>query len=222
MLVLTSRILPFFVFFMLSYPVLAKNAELGSMLSDIEKKQSTPELKDQAIRMGKERALLCSQCHGDDGNSKKSDVPNLAQQNPTYLLQQIEKFANGARKNYVMNVLSKNFSREDKVNLALFYANMQLRQIKADPQLAKAGQSLYIQKCSACHGTKALGKKDFARLAGQQIHYVENTLRRFRDNAQGKTSNGTSKRSNSIMEAIAKPLTDDNIKALATYMAQIK
>ena len=121
-----------------------------------------------------------------------------------------------------MNVLSKNFSREDKVNLELFYANRQLKKINADPQLAKEGQPLYLQKCSACHGAKGVGKKDFARLAGQQVQYVENTLKRFRDNAKGEIAGGSSKRSNPVMESIAKPLTDKNIKALSAYIAQIR
>jgi cytochrome c553 len=210
------------VFSLASLSVSAKDDEFNRMLSDITKKQSVPELKERAIRMGKERALLCSQCHGDDGNSKKPDVPNLAQQNPTYLLEQIEKFANGSRKNYVMNVLSKNFTRVDKVNLALLYANMQLKQVKTDPQLAIKGQPLYTRQCSACHGDRGIGKEDFARLAGQQIHYVENTLRRFRDNANNKSNGDSVTRRNAIMESITRQLTDDNIKALAAYIAQIK
>ena len=215
-------VLTFSMLIILSFSVHAKNSEIDSMLSDIVKKQSSPELKEQAVRKGQERAVLCSQCHGDNGNSKKPDVPNLAQQNPSYLLQQIENFANGTRKNYVMNILSKNFSREDKVNLALFYANNQLKEIKTDPGLTKAGQSLYAQKCSACHGSKGVGKKDFARLAGQQVSYVSTTLMRFRDKANGKNTDNTSKRSNAVMESIAKSLTDENIKSLAAYIAQLK
>lgn len=217
-----NRLIYFTLFIIVCFPAMAKDSDLTGMLSDIEHMQSTAGIKEQAIRKGKERAVLCSQCHGDDGNSVKPGVPNLAQQNPSYLLQQIEKFANGTRKNYVMNVLSKNFTREDKVNLALFYANMQVKQIKTDPKLARSGQSLYIQKCSACHGEKGVGKKDFARLAGQQVQYVTNTLKRFRDNAAKNAGNGSSKRSNVIMESIARPLTDKNIDSLAAYIAHLK
>ena len=112
MLVLLSRTIIITVFFFFSMITYAKDAELTRMFSDIVQKQSTQKLKQQAIRMGKERAILCNQCHGEDGNSKTPDVPNLASQNPKYLLEQIEKFATGSRKNYVMNALSKNFKQQ--------------------------------------------------------------------------------------------------------------
>ena len=200
----------------------AKDVKVSQMLSNIAKKQSTPELKQEAIRLGKDRALLCNQCHGSDGNSKKADVPNLASQNSEYLLEQIEKFANGSRKDYVMNALSKNFSNEDKVNLALFYANMQVKPVTTNTQMALQGKPLYVRQCSSCHGERGVGKENFARLAGQQIMYVENTLRRFRGNGKDKNGDGASKRRSVIMESVSKNLLDSEINALAAYIAQLK
>lgn len=222
MLTLLNRTTFVILFFFFSMFAHAQDKEIVRMLADINEKQTTPELKQQAVKLGKERALLCNQCHGADGNSKKSDVPNLASQNSEYLLEQIEKFANGSRKNYVMNALSKNFSNEDKVNLALFYANMQVRPVATNIQLAQKGKPLYIRQCSSCHGERGIGKENFARLAGQQIHYVENTLRRFRGNANDKHSNDLSKRRSIVMESVSKNLLDDDINALAAYIAQLK
>lgn len=210
------------VFLFVSLSAHAKDVEVAKMLSNIAKKQSIPELKQEAIRLGKDRALLCNQCHGSDGNSKKPDVPNLASQNSEYLLGQIEKFANGTRKDYVMNALSKNFSNDDKVNLALFYANMQVKPITSNLQMALKGKPLYIQRCSSCHGERGVGKENFARLAGQQVMYVENTLRRFRSNASDKNNPDASKRRSVIMESISKNLLDNEIKTLAAYIAQLK
>jgi len=220
MLTLSKRIITILIFFFSSLIVQAKDAEVLRMLSDINAKQSTPALKQQAIAAGKDRAVLCNQCHGADGNSTKPDVPNLAAQNPVYLLEQIEKFADGRRKNFVMNALSKNFSRDDKENLAIFYASLRVRGAATNPQLAKKGQPIYAKQCSACHGENGVGQADFARLAGQQVQYVETTLMRFRDNS--KNSNPSSNRSNVIMESIVKGLTDDEIKAVAAYLGQLK
>ena len=220
MLVLLSRTILVTVFFFFSLVIHAKDAELTRMLFAINQKQSTPELKQQAIRLGKDRALLCNQCHGADGNSKKPGVPNLAAQNPVYLLEQIEKFSDGRRKNFVMNALSKNFSRDDKENLAIFYASMKVSASKTNAQLAKKGQGLYVKQCSSCHGKQGAGKSDYARLAGQKTHYVEMTLRSFRDRL--KNSSKPVNRNNTIMEAVAKGLSDDDVEALAAYVAQLE
>lgn len=220
MLMLLNRLIFVTVFFFSNIAIHANEIELTRMVSDIEKKQSTPELKQHAIRMGQERAVLCNQCHGEDGNSKKPNIPNLAGQNPVYLLDQIEKFADKRRKNYVMNALSKNFSQDDKENLAIFYANMKVNPIKVNVKLAEKGQPLYIKQCYACHGEKGEGKSDYARLAGQQPQYVEMTLRGFRDKL--KNNSKQVKRSNTTMESISKALSNEDIKALAAYVTQLK
>lgn len=222
MLVLLNRTILVTVFFFFSLFAHAKDTEITRMLADLVKKQSIPELKQRAIRLGEDRAVLCNQCHGADGNSKKPDVPNLASQNSKYLLEQIEKFANKSRKNYVMNALSKNFSSEDKVNLAIFYASMQVKPVKTNTQLSIKGKPLYIRQCSLCHGERGIGKANFARLAGQQIHYVESTLRRFRGNAINKNISDSSTRRSVVMESVSKSLSDEDISVLAAYIAQLK
>lgn len=220
MLILSRFLVIVTVFFFSNLAVQAKDADIKDMMSTIEQKMSTTKSKQQAIRMGKERAVLCMQCHGEDGNSTKLDVPNLASQNPVYLLNQIEKFADGRRKNYVMNALSKNFSRDDKENLAVFYASMKAKASITNIQLANKGQAIYINQCGSCHGKQGAGKSDYARLAGQKTHYVEMTLRNFRDGL--KSSSKRANRKNSIMELIAKELSDDDVEALAAYVAQLE
>ena len=220
MLILLKFIIIIVIVVFTSFAAQAKDVNITSIISSIEKKQSNPALRKQAIRLGKDRALLCNQCHGEDGNSTKPGVPNLAAQNPVYLLNQIEKFTDGRRKNFVINALSKNFSRDDKENLAIFYASMKVNPEKTNEKLAKKGQSLYIKQCSSCHGNQGAGKSNYARLAGQKTHYVEMTLRSFRDNQ--KNSGMQANRNSNLMELIAKELSNDDIKALAAYVAQLK
>ena len=220
MLILSRFILIVTVFFFAILTVQATDADIKDMISAIEIKISNTKSKEQAIRMGKERAVLCQQCHGEDGNSTKPNVPNLASQNPVYLLNQIEKFADGRRKNFVMNALSKNFSRDDKENLAVFYASMKANASKTNIHLSKKGQIIYVKQCGSCHGKQAAGKFDYARLAGQKTHYVEMTLKNFRDRLT--SSSKQANRENSVMESITKELSDDDIKALAAYVAQLE
>jgi len=219
MLILLKFIIIIVMVVIASFAAQAKDVNITNMISSIEKKQSNPALRKQAIRLGKDRALLCNQCHGEDGNSTKPGVPNLAAQNPVYLLNQIERFSDGRRKNFVMNALSKNFSQDDKENLAIFYASMKVNTTKTNLQLANKGQSIYVKQCGSCHGKRGAGKSDYARLAGQKTHYVEMTLRGFRDNL--KNSDKQANRKSNLMELITKELSDDDIKALAAYVAQL-
>ena len=198
--------------------------QAATLVEVIEQKMQQPILKQQAIADGRERALLCSVCHGEDGNSKKPDVPNLAGQNPVYLLDQIHKFADGRRKNYVMNSLAKSFSSDDIINLSIFYTSMPVRPARVDAKLASAGKALYDKQCFTCHGEHGLGTSSFARVAGQQAEYVTTTLKQFRQSAEPNagTAPAESKRSSPVMEPIAKNLSDADIAALAAYVSQLE
>lgn len=207
-----------FLSFYISLNVNAQTNDVKLIMADIAKKKATPALLNRSITQGKERAVLCNQCHGVDGNSKKPEVPNLAGQNPVYLLDQIEKFADGRRINYVMNALSKNFTRDDKVNLAIFYASLKVKTVKQDPKLVAQGKPVYETRCVSCHGAAGAGQADFARLAGQQKQYVENTLFKFKM----RTKDSKAKRSSDIMEAISNALSNEDIIAVSAYIAQLK
>jgi len=206
-----------------AYPIVsAQDSDINQIALVIKQKQSTPESKHQAIEVGRERALLCSVCHGRDGNSAKADVPNLAGQNPVYLLNQIEKFADGRRKNYVMNSLAKDLSSDDKINLAIFYNSMPVKQVSVDKQLAIQGKKLYETQCSSCHGERGSGSISFARIAGQQSLYVFKTLKQFRDNANSNVDTKPTKRNSRIMEPIVKQYTDKELEIISAYIAQLQ
>ena len=164
---------------------------------------------------------MSSVCHGEDGNSVKPDVPNLASQNPVYLLDQIEKFSDGRRKDYVMNSLAKSFTSDDKANLALFYTSMPVKPIPGDTKLASQGRPIYERSCSSCHGHQGEGNITFARIAGQQPLYVLNTLRRFRDNATNTSELPSGKRSSNVMEPIVKQYSDAELEMIAAYLVSM-
>ncbi|HED33392.1 MAG TPA: c-type cytochrome [Gammaproteobacteria bacterium] len=180
---------------------------------------SDSEAFDQAYETGRERARLCSYCHGIDGNSIKDGVPNLAAQNPLYLWTQINHFASGERKNFVMQALAKGFSHEDKLNLAIYFSVNKVRAQKADSNRARKGGIFYSRHCAACHGDLADGNQKFARLAGQKQAYLEKTLRMFRMNANTPNSATEAVRRSKKMEAVARSLTDEEIVNLAAFLS---
>lgn len=210
--------------------VLADAAEQKALLERVQKVLANPELKAQAVQDGKKRIALCGRCHGRDGNSKKPHVPNLAGQNPAYLLEQMEKFADKRRKFTVMNVLTKRFTPQDKVNLSVFWGSLTVKPGEYNTDLAPKGKDLYATECKKCHGATGLGDGEdrgesalFARIAGQKEVYVAKTLKAFRDAANGKLA-ATAKiyRRNDKMEKVTKNLSDSDIEVLAAYVASLQ
>lgn len=191
-------------------------------MAEIDKDLHNDEAMQSAIRAGKERSILCGHCHGVDGNSSKSDIPNLAAQNPAYIVEQIGKFAAGDRKNFVMQTLASNFTFKDKVNLAVYFSSQDVKPIEAAPALAATGERIYKNVCFRCHGANGKGEEGYARLAGQQIAYVQMTLKRFRANANETNALDETKRSNASMEQVAARLSDEEIEGLAHYIALLK
>lgn len=197
-------------------------SERERIMAEIEKDLHNEELMQKAIRAGKERSVLCGHCHGVDGNSIQSDIPNLAGQNPAYIVEQIGKFANGERKNFVMQTLASNFSFKDKVNLAVYFTSQEVKPVEADPLLADKGERIYKNVCFRCHGPNGRGEEGYARLAGQQVEYLQMTLKRFRSNANHEETIEGTKRTNASMEQVTARLSDEDIEGLAHYIALMK
>lgn len=169
-----------------------------------------------AIAQGREHAVLCAYCHGLDGNSDKPEIPNLAAQNPAYLLEQIERFADGRREDYtrVMQRLAASLSTEERLALVVYYAAAPLTPARANLAQAQAGLPLYLRRCQACHGHDGNGVAGYARLAGQQPHYLIQTLKAYRDRKGGRHS--------PEMDLVTRGLTDEEIAALAAYLANLR
>ena len=199
------------LFVFLSSAGTALASDLAARFARIE---ANPRLHQEAYAAGKARATLCSVCHGEDGNSRRPEVPNLAGQNPLYLWKQIDNFATGRRRNFVMQALAKDFTDEDKINLAVYFAANTPHTAPADPQRAHRGARLFRQHCATCHGPDARGTRDYARLAGQRREYLIATLTAFRD--------GTTRRRSNIMTAEVKALSDDDIADLAAYLSALR
>lgn len=171
--------------------------------------RNTPEWKALMVD-GRTRADFCAHCHGEAGNSVMPLVPNLGGQNPFYLLEQIEKFADGRRKDYIMSPLARQFSREDRIAVVFYYANMPAGRQAADPALVERGAVLYGQRCIACHGREAHGSDKYARLAGQHPAYLKRRLADFRE----VTGNAAS-----VMSGIALTLSENETAALTAYLS---
>jgi cytochrome c553 len=78
------------------------------------------------VKAGREKAQKCEICHGLDGLSKLPEAPNLAGQNKQYLVEQLNAFKAGQRKNETMSVVAPTLSPDDINDLAAYYAAIEI------------------------------------------------------------------------------------------------
>lgn len=175
----------------------------------------------KAMEGGRERIQFCSNCHGEDGNSTRPDIPNLASQNPSYMVEQFQHFQTGVRKDFVMQTLAKQFSVQDKINISIYFSSKRLKRIKVDESKAAAAENIYQTICVRCHGPDGRGETGYARVAGQKPAYVIKTLKRFRSNAKDSAAGKPTDRTNILMEQVTARLTDEEIESLAYYLATL-
>jgi len=174
-----------------------------------------PVLHKQMIREGRDRTVLCRTCHGEDGMAVQPLAPNLAGQNPVYIVDQFQRFGDGRRNDYLMSNLAMTFTEEDKIKIALYYSEMEMRASGGgELSLLDEGKRIYHEVCVKCHGADGRGQEGYARLAGQRYEYVDKMLKEFRDR--------TGRRSNLWMTGVAIRLSDRDMAAVATYLANLK
>ncbi|HWQ36986.1 MAG TPA: c-type cytochrome [Burkholderiales bacterium] len=168
---------------------------------------------------------VCAVCHGSDGNSPLPANPNLAGQHPEYLYKQLREFKSGVRSNPIMMGMVTALSDEDLRNVAAHYAAQRPRGLAAqDAHLVALGRKLFrggnadkgIAACAGCHSPNGAGiPVQYPRIAGQHAEYTANQLRAFR---AGERANDE----NQMMRSIASRLSDQEISALADYLAGLR
>jgi cytochrome c553 len=200
----------------LVFPALAQQAKKQATVSELTSKlaeaQNNPQLQSSLMQKGKKAAAVCMNCHGENGNSLNPEIPNLAEQNPAYLLSQIDQFAFGKRKHEFMEGIMKALSTDEKIGVVLYYSSQRVTFKPPSSSLAvNNGKERYKTACASCHGEDGHGNEQLARVAGQQTKYLEKTLVRYKTGAGFRTD--------PTMAATTKALTNADISALIAYMS---
>ena len=169
------------------------------------------------LAAGKEKAEMCTACHGDAGISKTQNIPSLAGQPDQFTQWQLVFFRGGSRKNEQMQPIVEQLNNEDIRNLGAYFASLSPATPKPDddPDLSKKGaQAAVGRRCASCHMDTYTGTKAVARVAGQREEYLVKALHDYKS---GVRAGGAM----AAMADVAFPLSEEEIEALAHYLAHL-
>jgi len=166
---------------------------------------------------GKEKAELCAGCHGDNGISQTENIPSLAGQQDQFIQWQLVYFRAGSSKNEQMQPVVEQINNEDIRNLGAYFSSLTPPKgpTEDNPDLSEKGkQAAAGRRCASCHTDSYAGTKAVAGIAGQREDYLRKALHDYKS---GVRSGG----GQAAMADVAYPLSEEEITALAHYLAHL-
>ena len=173
------------------------------------------------VEAGKSKSIVCSACHGQDGNSINPLWPSLAGQHKQYTIHTLRAYQNGTRVDAVMQAQVMALTEQDLEDIAAYYNAQTMQKKDYDYGLAKKGESLYrggnastgVAACIACHGPTGRGNPGagYPSLAGQHAGYTKDALKDY-TNTERKAG------LNDMMQSLAPRLTAEEIEAVSEYI----
>jgi cytochrome c553 len=165
----------------------------------------------------------CVSCHGANGNSTMTVNPKLAGQIEAYTYKQLVDFTSPKRNNPVMSTYSKMLTDDEKKHIAA-YLTTQVQKPGAakNKDTVELGKKIYrggiaergVAACASCHGANGAGMpSQYPRLAGQHQDYTVAQLASFKGGARANSDQ---------MTTLAKRMSDEEMKAVADYIAGLK
>lgn len=165
------------------------------------KSRTPPPFGDVAA--GEAQTAVCGSCHGDRGVGDDPMVPNLAGQEPNYLVKAIKAYRDHERGHEEM-VADK--SDQEIEDIAAFYSVQQAGSVSETGEQIEA----IVAKCERCHGTAA-GESAMIvpSLRGQKRGYLLRVMKEYRDEQRG----------NSMMHKMSAGYSDQVLAEIAEYYA---
>ena len=174
---------------------------------------------------GQALSSTCAACHGTDGNSPAGDWPKLAGQHASYIVKQLQDYKSGARENAIMAGMAAALSEQDMQDLAAYFSSQQTKYGTADPEYVALGEEIYragikqtgVPACMACHGPAGKGNPaaNYPALAGQHATYTETQMQQWKTETRANDTNA-------VMRTIAGPMTNEQIKAVSSYVQGLR
>jgi cytochrome c553 len=157
----------------------------------------------------------CAGCHGANGISTTTGIPDLAGQRPVYLYMALRAYQSGARINAAMNTSVKFTSDAALVKVAAYYASLDPPQPPAgaaptflDPVLA--GKTAAAAACAGCHGEAGVTTTPgFPSLVALTPQYLTTAMKAYR----------SGQRQNDTMKSMLAAIGDADINHIALFYA---
>lgn len=165
----------------------------------------------------------CASCHGARGEGAAA-FPRLAGTGQSYLRAQLEAFAEGSRKNPVMQPFAQKLSPAERTAVAAYFSSLpppftaedvaQAAPADTGPWLATRGRWVnQLPACAQCHGPGGSGvDTSFPPLAGLPAAYIAGQLQAWK---AGTRPPGPL----ALMQGIAQRLSNADITAVSSYYA---
>jgi len=186
------------------------------------------------VQEGATKTAVCTACHGPNGNSTNPQWPRLAGQSAVYVAEQLRLFKSNVRNNPTMMPMATTLSDKDINDISVYYEAQTPEGMESDPSYWKAGEALYrrgdtsrhIPACVACHGPDGRGNlaAGYPALRAQQSVYVVKQLTDYASGARypGAKDQAKASRNGVMMLTIAKRLTPEDIRNVASYVQGLR
>jgi cytochrome c553 len=164
-----------------------------------------------------ERLPQCLACHGETGASQTPEIPSLGGQPASYLLIQLYQFREKQRIAEPMNEMTKDFTDDDLRTYSDELAKLPPPAItpSTKPALFEQGRAAAQKyRCGFCHNPDLSGHDQIGRIGDQREDYLLKALRGYKSGER----NGY----DPAMAEVAQELSDDDIAAIAHYVAHFK
>jgi cytochrome c553 len=162
----------------------------------------------------------CQGCHRNDASGRTSGAyPRLSGQHATVVIKQVTDIRAGRRYNPKMEpyIGDHALSPYDIADIAAYLQSLPIstENGKGPGTGVAAGKKIYDSDCADCHGNKGEGDapKFYPMVAAQHYRYLLRELKFIRD--------GDRRNANPDMVKRIKAYTDDDLEAMADYMAQL-
>lgn len=158
---------------------------------------------------GRKIANMCRTCHGIDGFAQVPIAPHIGGEPEAYLEAQLLAFKTGAREHEMMSVVSAGLSAEQISDVSAWYAAHTAMATLPDG----VSEDDAPEACVSCHGADGISLlPDAPNLAGEVNIYIDTQLKAFR----------IGNRKHEIMSEIARDMTDEEIRDIANWYANVK